>query len=155
LRDFIKAYLDAFHGESMEDYLNRPESRRTNVFSAEVTSLYLLGREDLLGRSKEPLDERDRVVLFSSDTRDGLLAAHLCAGVLGQLFPVTPVSIERIQGLDPRRFTEFFAKEVRQFSERIPQLRTEFPELEPILNITGGFKGLIPILTSIAFSLQI
>jgi putative CRISPR-associated protein (TIGR02619 family) len=135
--DLIDAHSRYWQADAR--YTNDP--RHFLYTSAELTSTVFLVRSL---QAKEPANAPERLVLLSSDTPEGWLAAGVNESVLRELFSKLTVERRKVSGLDVR------------FRDTQTALNTVFDEYRlqandhVIINITGGFKGTIPFLTHFA-----
>jgi hypothetical protein len=89
----------------------------------------------------------DQVVLLASDTELGVACAQVIQAYAQQVFPLTQVDLVQLPGLDPTQdrlqdtALDALAREVDAAVRRSHQV---------VLNISGGFKGLIPYATCLA-----
>ncbi|MGV3720928.1 MAG: hypothetical protein ACO1SX_08455 [Actinomycetota bacterium] len=139
LERFIASYAERASRESVKDHLERLAQGSANAYSAEITSLHLANA-----------GAEDRVVLLVTDTPKGVLAANLCRRLLEQ--SSLHVECELIEGLRPDNLKEFLDSGLEHLEDRIVSSSESHPQHEPVFNITGGFKALIPALTYIAIS---
>lgn len=136
----LQAELSHFYDNGCRDFQS---------LTAELGSLMAMRQEQNIGE----ITNADQIVLLHSDTAEGKLCAEVTAKIvqsqISNRIICTQVSIEKIEGLqvdDPEKFkveglknlyakVKFFAKGSFDF----------------YFNITGGFKGLIPYATSLAW----
>jgi hypothetical protein len=142
--DYQAALNATLKGSHIADWRCLPRIQKVPVFSAELTSLHLL----------KPARD-DRITLLSSDTAEGALCTVLCAHLLAHYYPEVEVTAEIVEDLTPDMFDAFFASGIGEFAERVRQLRLSSNALQPILNVTGGFKGLLPLATCVALKERI
>jgi len=124
---------------------------RRKASSAELASLSLLD---------PPLGANDEVVLLYSDTPAGAYCAACLEKLLSKGLPgVTEgggsvhVVSQRIAWLDPERKDAFERQAVGNLALTISEAYyapREVPLTEALINVTGGYKAAIPILTVIA-----
>lgn len=103
--------------------------------SAETHGLFRMG-----------LTASDRVELLVTDTEEGKACADLVAEVAGERLGVS-VRVNRLQGLQVENEQDFRRVGVQNLFATVRQLCREQAGLEPVLNATGGFKGVVPYLT--------
>lgn len=138
---FRESYLKFLSELSIDEEIQKPLQDGLNVFSAEVTSLYLM-----------KLDvEADQVVLLLSDTAEGVLCGLLVQDYLKEKFSISP-ELEIIKGLRIDRFQEFFDNGLKYFFEVVSACIENSKDKSLVLNVTGGFKSLIPYATYVALA---
>lgn len=119
-------------GNSIESYKNSE-----NVFklSAEMTSF-----------DKLKLNSEDKVVLFCSETVDGKFCADVLEKMIKELWfvQVEIVVVSGLQATDAEKFQREGL--VNLLRKLILQLNND-KYSNPVLNITGGYKGVIPYVT--------
>jgi len=99
----------------------------------------------------------DKVVLLVSDTTLGRLCGSINETLFREYLFVTregsrdDVMVEEITGLNPREENPEFFKVYRQVRD-IVERYTAGNECQPLFNITGGYKGLIPPVTHLAWN---
>ncbi len=118
--------------------LNLDKSTDLDKSSAEIKSLVKLG-----------INQDDEVYLFTTETIDG----KLCAEILNEFIKEKlgcEVKIEEIKGLQVGDFEIFKKEGIKNFIDRLTSI-IDNPNYrygsEMILNITGGFKAVIPYTT--------
>lgn len=118
--------------------IEKPKSGGTNRFSAEITSLYLMELER----------ENDKVVLLASDSPEGVLAALLNQDYISGHI-CKQVETHVVQGLSADDFNLFKTEGTAHYASitRYYHSHARGPESELWLNITGGFKALLPYST--------
>lgn len=92
------------------------------------------------------LAKGDRVVLLSTDTQDGQWCAHLVAELI-ERYLVAEVTVHPIEGLQVTDEERFRKTGVENLFRRLDKLTQESADVEIVLNITGGFKAVVPYLT--------
>lgn len=102
--------------------------------SAEVKSLIKMG-----------VNHNDRVVLIASDTIDGKLCAELVQIFLIERKICLEVEIKVIKGLQAINATLF----QREGLKNLLQYLVSFENMDIVLNLTGGFKSVVPFLSLI------
>jgi putative CRISPR-associated protein (TIGR02619 family) len=119
---------------------NRPQEYRQLV-SAEVSSL-----------AKLAISDHDDVLLIGSDTKEGEICAEQLAELIENEFECN-VQIRKVEGLqtiDPQAFRRRGVPELFRVLDRYAESLTGGDEL--ILNVTGGFKAVVPYVTLYAMS---
>lgn len=96
--------------------------------------------------SRMRLSSGDRVVLLLTDTDDGRAAGEQVAGLIRQHIGCE-VSTQVIQGLQVTDERRFRREGVPNLFTQLESCRRAYPGLDPVLNATGGFKGVVPYLT--------
>lgn len=126
-------------------------NNRPNVMlSAELASLRTF-------KQTYGLDENDVIYLISTDTEDGLFCADVNKKVLesqGCCHIWEPI---RIKGLHTKETNKNIAKDFKKhglenFDKKIKEIINSNLSCEKYFNITGGFKGIIPYSTMLAFA---
>ncbi len=84
----------------------------------------------------------DQVTLIVTDTNDGLICAKQLQKVVSKYLGCT-VDIEVIKFLQVKNPTDFRSKGISNLFETIAKVRSRY-FMETILNVTGGFKSVIP-----------
>jgi hypothetical protein len=120
-------------------------------FPAEVSSLLLgyfeYGKECQL-KPKVPLEKRDKdfLYLLHSDTSDGKKAAQF----LMLLFKKTPFSdfvdfkeLIKLDGINPMDVDAFSTNGIASLADAILKIHNDHRDREIVMDITGGFKGVL------------
>lgn len=147
MKGFIDTYVQrinddfAVDDEAIREEIKRAEKGATTALSAEFTSLYLLN----------PASERDQITLLLSDSREGVISGLINKSLIKARFSIDP-EIHVIEGLQPKNFSNFFGTGLLEFQKSIEKEIEDHQDLSPRLNITGGFKSLVPYATYIAFA---
>lgn len=136
---FRNAYINALSGLTIDEEKNRPGRGGTNAFSAELTGLYLMNLDA----------DRDHIVFLLSDSPEGVIAGLLVKEALQEIFSMTP-ELQIVNGLQVENFLEFFGGGLEEFANFVIGCIKRFPQHTPVLNVTGGFKSLIPYAAYIA-----
>lgn len=110
--------------------------------SAELSSLALL-RFMRGGRGL------GRVVLVSSDTGPGSIAATIVGEAIEACWPVEELHTELCAGLDPEDQSRFLGTGLQNLQGIVQRNVEKWRDGTVHLNITGGLKGGIPFLTAI------
>jgi len=143
---------------------------RTNPHSAEVSSLHqMMVGYPSLGITPQNM----KIVLLATDSPDGIFAARLNKRLICHLLLHSPKSvardwrkeedngsieqllrvlIRRVPGLQVKNVQEFVEEGVKHLRAEFQQLQEETPGAQRFLNITGGFKGVIPLTTALAWA---
>jgi putative CRISPR-associated protein (TIGR02619 family) len=100
--------------------------------SAELASTYML----LKSRAEEQKENFEEMILISSDTEPGKLAARINQEVMTDSWKLPNVQVRTMPGLE-KTFVDSFTA-VEQFVANVGH------QDEAVFNITGGYKGLIP-----------
>jgi putative CRISPR-associated protein (TIGR02619 family) len=124
------------------EFWKAPEVWKSNRRHRRQTSAELISTRTLLEwRQFEP----ERICLLASDTAEGEFAAELNLRVMREVLGRRDVEARRVPGLDVRMegifetLQQFFAKTLRIDDRDAVQF-----------NVTGGYKGTVPMLTLIA-----
>jgi hypothetical protein len=138
---FRDAYLKAATNWDLEEEKEKPRRGGTNAFSAELTSLYVMKLRA----------DQDRITLFLSDSFEGVISGLLVQILLSELFSLTP-AMRIVEGLQVENFDQFFKTGLQRFANAVTNCIESFPNHTPVLNVTGGFKSLIPYATYVALA---
>jgi len=136
---FRDSYWELIGELDVDEEKDKPRLGGTNVFSAEMTTLHLL----------RPTAE-DRIALLLSDSPEGVICGLLVQKCLTQR-SIHP-DLEIITGLQVENFKQFFEDGLNEFFGVITRSIQKFPDKRPVLNVTGGFKSLIPYATYAALA---
>ena len=101
--------------------------------SAEIHSLARMG-----------INDKDTVVLFSSETADGQACAHAVKTYLDQACPGIVCRVEVVTGLQVTDADAFRIKGVLNFTKAVLREIDANGVEQCVLNPTGGFKSLVP-----------
>ena len=93
------------------------------------------------------MEADDSVLLIVTDTADGMCCARALKRVLLKKLPVKAVSIEAVIGLQVHDAQLFLEQGVVNYGQVVEDFAQSNSDKEMILNITGGFKALIPYAT--------
>jgi len=123
--------------EQCIEYLNNSK-RELKDYSAEIASLKLM---DLNGE--------DKVILLCSDTPDGAFCGLVDQKYISETMKIS-CELKIIDGLEASEGEKFLSglKNVAKETKKIINENSDYNEV--IINITGGFKGAIPMLTVLA-----
>ncbi len=88
----------------------------------------------------------DDVVFLHTDTEDGRVCAEVVAEILRAKRAVAP-RLRRVPGLQVLDATAFRRRGVQALFAELDALRAAAPDAEVVLNITGGFKSVVPYVT--------
>lgn len=106
---------------------------------AEIHSLHRLG-----------CSPSDEVILFTSDTAEGMACGTILKSTIQQIFGVENVSLTRIQGLQARDGERLKKQGIPNLINLLTPILQD-PQRRfaggVILNPTGGFKGVVPFMT--------
>jgi CRISPR/Cas system-associated protein Csm6 len=156
--------------EFLDELLNIPEAdiptelrqKDENRFSAEFSSLYLMDIHP----------QTDKIVLLATDSGAGVFAARvnkrlICHRLMGasreavttwkndiepsQYAPLNQVQIVRVEKMRMDNAGDFERYGVPNLLKVIEDIDKNHPDDEKRVNFTGGFKGIIPVLTAIAW----
>lgn len=145
IRDFREGYINFLSGLDIDEEKYKPQNGDVNVFSAEMTSLHMMKTDNA--------DADDQVVLLLSDSPEGVICGLLVQAFLNSLSIQAKLKI--IPGLQLENFNEFYESGLDSFFQVINEFVDRFPEKKSVLNVTGGFKSLIPFSTYVAFAYDI
>lgn len=118
----------SFKEASMAD-----ETALKRDLSAEIHSLARMG-----------VNDKDTVVLFSSETADGQACAWAVARYLERARPGLRCRVEVVEGLQVTDAHAFRAKGVLNFTKAVLREIDAHGAGQCVLNPTGGFKSLVP-----------
>jgi CRISPR/Cas system-associated protein Csm6 len=139
---------------------------KQNRYSAEVSSLYLILKH------KKLRPEDCRVILIATDSADGIIAARVNKRLIahcvlgcpldaarewrggaddGKNESLARLTVLRVRGLQVRDAQLLKEQGMEGLERAIVAAGNGVPDGEKILNVTGGFKGIIPIAVSIAW----
>lgn len=106
---------------------------------AEIHSLHRLG-----------CSPPDEVILFTSDTAEGMACGTILKSTIQQIFGVENVSLTRVQGLQARDGERLKRQGIPNLINHLTPILQD-PQRRyaggVILNPTGGFKGVVPFMT--------
>lgn len=94
------------------------------------------------------VSEDDKLILLHTETKDGQICAHEVAGILEHDFNIRPV-LRSIKGLQVTDALRFRREGIQDLVRVLDELHTEAAGngSKLSLNITGGFKGVVPYVT--------
>ncbi|MFB1487665.1 MULTISPECIES: putative CRISPR-associated protein [unclassified Thiocapsa] len=118
---------------SFQDASMADEMALKRDLSAEIHSL-----------ARMAVDDKDTVVLFSSETADGQACALAVARYLGHARPGLRCRVEVVEGLQVTDAQAFRTKGVLNFTRAILREIDDHGAAQCMLNPTGGFKSLVP-----------
>jgi len=151
LEIFIKEYVNELLKLNISDEVKKPP-RFVNVFSAELTSLYLMSISNDEIFSLNP--ETDTVILLLSDSPEGVLAGLINKRYLeNKNYQLLKIAI--VPNLQVKNLSKFIPDGLTGFIHCIKEFGRSEPTKKAILNITGGFKSLIPYSTYLSLVYQI
>jgi hypothetical protein len=136
---FRDVYMSFLSGLDIDEEKGKPQNGDVNVFSAEMTSLHMMN-----------VSADDQVALLLSDSPEGVICGLLVQAYLNRLS--IPAVLKVITGLQVENFNEFYKGGLENFFKIINEFVERFPEKKSVLNVTGGFKSLIPFATYAAFA---
>jgi len=116
----------------------------TKKLSAEISSLLVMSKTERIGK----IDSKDKIVLFASDTDDGILCAEANIEVI-KSYIAPNIEIKKIEGLqvnDPDRFVKSGLVNLQRAINRYSH-----SPMDVYLNVTGGFKGVLPYVAPLAW----
>lgn len=134
-----KELLRTFQHCRMDD-----DNALKSTLSAEIHSL-----------ARMKLNVHDTVVLFSSETPDGLACAHAIKLYLQQQLPDLRCEIEQVSGLQVSHAANFRTQGVLNFTKKILKWIDDYGAQQCVLNPTGGFKSLVPYTVLIGMIKQV
>ncbi|MFQ6027612.1 MAG: hypothetical protein ACE5Q6_08990 [Dehalococcoidia bacterium] len=148
---FIDNYLELVQREiGLEDNsitreLRNPKITLSNRFSAEFSSLYLL-----LSRPELEISSV-KVTLLLSDSPEGALCGLINQRLIQRKYGLES-ELKVVNGLQTENFEEFYNTGLQSFLELVSQQGADYRAERVWLNITGGFKSLIPYCTYLSFA---
>ncbi|MCC6240017.1 MAG: putative CRISPR-associated protein [Phycisphaerales bacterium] len=93
------------------------------------------------------LDRKDQVTLFHTQTKDGKICADKLASLLGELLDKPPC-VKEIEGLQVTDALKFRRQGVQNLLAAADTASEQTgTDTQVVLNVTGGFKGVVPYLT--------
>ncbi len=119
---------DGFKHHSITD-----EAALSRYLSAEIHSLVRLG-----------VKSSDRIVLFSSETKDGQACANAVKLYLDSQFPGVDCVVQIVPGLQVKDSKKFRTEGVINFMKKVLHEIDGYGNSQCVLNPTGGFKSLVP-----------
>lgn len=138
-------------GVSPALFQENPESYRREIQSriaAERGQPNFLQRicAETNGLSRCGISKEDEVILLHTETGDGQICAEAVQSILEEAFACDCrlVRIDGLQVRDPRRFRK---EGVQNLFRTLDRLRNERWGRELRLNVTGGFKAVVPFMT--------
>jgi putative CRISPR-associated protein (TIGR02619 family) len=147
---------DGFVRELIEAHaLCRPEkdyARLPRPTSAEMTSTHLLFQPETDFPGPFLHDKEHKIILLASDTLEGILCARVNAALMRKLFfactcsPETCVSVEVrvVKGLEAEQ-----KDGPTHTRDNIAEIMRPHAQFNRFFNITGGFKGAIPAISTL------
>jgi len=146
--DYLKSNLQTYYDSK----------KGLDTLSAELASLLAMHKDLSIGN----ITDEDKIVLLHSDTADGKLCAEtnaeviqsICANVLVR--PLVGIRVQPITpGEDIRR--SFVIRGLNSIQNEVRQAVVNFQEeygedIPCYMNITGGYKGMLPFTTVLALS---
>jgi len=134
------------------------DEQNPDKLTAELASLYLLYEEMNQRAETTPVNAKDEVILLASDTDQGLYCACFLAEYLTTKEPyknqIGKVHVERIVKLGGGDDKTFQKQGLDHLISRTTELIRERQGKRPLyLNVTGGYKGVLPylVLLGLAF----
>ncbi len=123
----IRERIRALRSSSPKEFLR--------LISAETNSLSHYG-----------LLPSDKVILLHTETTDGRICAEEAGLLIEEAFQVTTRLIE-VVGLQVKQAVDFRRIGIHNLISRMDRMRGENPDDEWVLNVTGGFKSVVPYMT--------
>lgn len=145
-----EAVINRKKKEKIQKWIEREPDKAS--ISAEIKSLTKLQQE-----RKEKLE----VYLITTDTNSSYLAAEIVKEYFENKEGITILQTSRIENLQIRDFSKFekgkdnliktISDLMKEFSKNVDEgKRKKYYRNKVIFNITGGYKGIIPIITILA-----
>ena len=134
-KEELEIYLTGLRQQVEECFSRLDFKRELDRTSAEIKSL-----------SKVGLEKGDRIYLLVSDTVDGQICATLNKKYLTKCWDCE-VILEQIPGLQPLDSRLFRHKGLKNFLEKIIHLLEKHQYKDVYLNITAGYKSVVPYIT--------
>ena len=142
----LKALLQSRLIDTYETEIKTFATVSKNTLSAEIVTLHIMKKNGLI----KP--ETDAVALLHSDTLDSKMAAELNRDVLLEktgFSSVTLYRLENINGKDGNTFSQMVNSS--KISGLLDRISEDFDDKDQALFcFSGGYKGLIPIITAYA-----
>ena len=139
--DMIKKFV----AKNYNTEIDRP-STETKSLSAEIISLHIMQKNDLI-------DSNDIIVLLYSDTLEGKLASDINKKILSEKSGFNNVeeqNLKGVKGRDAASFTE--AVNSRSITRVLNNIIARISPDDCYINFSGGYKGLIPVISEFARS---
>lgn len=121
---------------------NNKDIRFRKCLSAEIASLLVM--EDEI--EDFSINSEDKIALLFSHTIDGKICAEINSCGIQKKWNIKP-EMHEIEGLDPANAVKFVEMGLNNLFEKTKKLLEENSDRQRFINITGGYKGLIPIQT--------
>jgi CRISPR/Cas system-associated protein Csm6 len=141
-----------------------------NKHSAEVSSLHqMIKGHEHLGITPDNV----KIVLVSTGSSDGVFAARINKRLIGHLLLGCPadkakqwhsnrndgldkslerISVGRVRGLQVKDVDQLIKTGVGNLRQLFHRFNEEYKQAQRFVNITGGFKGVIPLITAFAWA---
>jgi CRISPR/Cas system-associated protein Csm6 len=142
----LKPILQARLLETYETAIRTYAAGNENWLSAEIVTLHIMKKNNLIN------PETDAVALLHSDTLDSKLAAELNRDLLLKKIGFSSVKLyrlEKINGKDGNTFSQMVNSS--KLSGLLDRISEDFDDKDQAMFcFSGGYKGLIPIITAYA-----
>ncbi len=127
-----------------------------NTLSAELASLLAMQKDSKIGEiKKESNKNKDEIILLHSDTAEGKLCAEINKELFGICFSEINSKIFPIKGLNTKKADDFVSIGLNELLSKIWEIKDNNNCADCYLNITGGYKGSIPVLSILAKEMKI
>jgi len=128
------------------------------TLSAEIASLLAMEKDTDIGKitdGDKMITDGDKIMLLYSDTRDGSLCAEANKKLMKNDKLNWDTEIFKIEGLQPKDAAKFVETGLNNLLKKIKELKDSHSNYQIFINITGGYKGAIPVLSRAAIDLKI
>lgn len=146
----FKADVTEFVRKSFDSDITKAPSDTDNRLSAEIASLWIMQKNNIINRND------DKIALLYSDTLEGKLAADINEEILREKAGFSNISqkgLPGIRGQDAAVFTNAVnCNELAKIFETLKRGNLPDPCL---ICFSGGYKGIVPIVSSFAQSNRI
>ncbi|MDD3581430.1 MAG: putative CRISPR-associated protein [Desulfobacca sp.] len=135
----------------LNSYGDKADTRGFERYTAELGSLLAMKRQENM-LDNDPAN--NHIILLHTDTAEGQLCAEVLKEVIektsGNAALADKVQFKRIDSLSAEN-PENFETGLKKLQELVQTCCKESPDSNKIFNITGGYKGLIPYATLLAW----
>ncbi len=129
------------------------EEKGLDTLSAEIASLLAMEKDKEIGA----ITQEDKIMILYSDTIDGKLCAEVNKELIENYDKLNwkNTEIVKIEGLQPINAVKFVETGLKNLLSKIKALKESNSGHQIFINITGGYKGSIPVLSRAAIALKI
>lgn len=146
----FKADVTEFVRETFDLDITKGPSETDNRLSAEIASLWIMQKNNIINRND------DTIALLHSDTLEGKLAADINEEILRDKAGFSNISQENLPGIrgrDASTFNEAIKND--GISNILRRIVDSANYDSSMICFSGGYKGLVPALSSFAINEQI